>query len=188
MSRRSSRRARELRIGGGLRRGMKIESVPKIRPTLSWVRQALFDIWGRRVAGSAFLDLFAGSGAVGIEAVSRGAARAVLVESSREALAVLEGNVGRAALPGVSVVRARLPGELERRLPAAMRFDLIFADPPYALADYAELLAGAGELLGEDGRLAVEHSRRRELPPAAGSLERSDERNYGDKVLSFYRR
>ena len=181
-------RVPRLRIGAGERRGLRIQAPPGIRPTSGRLREALFDIWSSRLPGAVFLDLFAGSGAVGIEAVSRGAARAVLVESSREALAVLEGNVGRAALPGVSVVRARLPGELERRLPAAMRFDLIFADPPYGFEGCEELLAAAAARLAAGGEIALEQRWTDPLPGAPGMLEEVGRRRYGEGGLTFYRR
>lgn len=176
-----------LRIGGGERRGLKIQAPPGIRPSSGRLREALFDIWGGRLAGAAFLDLFAGSGAVGIEAVSRGAARAVLVEWDREVLAVLDRNVLRAALPGLSVVRARLPEGLARGLPPGARFDLAFADPPYGFDGCAALLVSAAARLAPGGEVALEQRWTDPEPAPPVGLERITRRRYGEGGLTIYR-
>ena len=179
---------RRLRISAGTRRGLRIQSPPTIRPTSGRLREALFDLWAERLAGCRFLDLFAGSGAVGIEAASRGAAHVVLVESDRGVLAILEHNLRRVALPGVAALRARLPDELERRLPAADRFDLIFADPPYRLCDHLALLAAAESRLAARGELALEHRWTGREPVSPTGLAAISSRKYGDSGLTIYRR
>lgn len=166
-------------------RGRALAVGPEVRPTEARLREALFSIWGELVADSRFLDLFAGSGSVGLEALSRGATEVLLVEGSPQVARALESNVESVDGTGCRVVRAELPAGLARL--GERRFELIFADPPYAFEAYAEVIAGAGELLAEDGLMAVEHARRREVPASAGALGRTDERSYGDKVLSFYR-
>lgn len=179
---------RGLRIGGGDKRGLKVEVPPGIRPSSGRLRGALFDIWRDRLGGCVFLDLFAGSGAVGLEAASLGAARVVLVEGDGRVLAALRRNAQRLQPSRVLAVEARLPGELQRRLPAGDRFDLIFADPPYGFADHAGLLAAAEPLLATDGRMAVERSWREAEPPLPAGLVAEDRRRYGDSGLTLYRR
>lgn len=182
-----------LRITAGSLRGRGLVVPRGIRPTEARVREALFSIWGERVAGARFLDLFAGSGAVGIEAVSRGAREAWLLEGGKKAIGVLEHNCRELEEPSCHATRAKLPGELIRF--AAQHgegpgghFDLVFADPPYDFDAYEALLAGAAPLLAANGSLAIEHSIRRELPDHHAGLDRADERSYGETRLSFYRR
>ena len=190
MAGRDKSAAGRTRITGGRMRGRVLTVGPGVRPTEAKVREALFSIWGQLLPGSSFLDLFAGSGAVGLEAASRGAREVWLVEGSARVARLLEANVEAVKAPGCRVVRADLPaglGRFEARL-QGRRFDLIFADPPYAFDHYEQVLAVAAELLVEEGRLAIEHARRREMPSSEGVLERIDEGSYGDKVVSFYGR
>lgn len=176
----------ELRLSGGLLRGRKI-AVPQLaRPTEGRVREALFSIWGATVEGARLLDLFAGSGAIGFEAMSRGARAIVLVDSSKEAAATL----GRSRdLLGIAkndaqILIATLPA---KKLPVQGRFELIFADPPYTFDRYEELLRMVEPLLAEGGELVLEHAAKSPLPAACGSLLLNDERRYGGSALGFYR-
>jgi len=197
MSARSRAGARKrTRITGGELRGRALAVGPGVRPTEARLREALFSIWCELVPGARFLDLFAGSGAIGLEAASRGAEEVWLVEGSAEVARILESNVERVDDGVCRVIRAQLPAGLARVAELArepsnasdQRFDLAFADPPYAFVGYDEVVTGVGGLMRPGGVLAVEHAKRRSLPPACGELELVDERNYGDKVLSFYRR
>ncbi len=176
-----------LAVGGGERRGLRLETPPGIRPTAGRLREALFSHWAERLPGCRFLDLFAGSGAVGIEAASRGAAAVVLVEAAPRVHAVLERNLRRAGGAGVVAVRARLPQEIERALRGAAPFDLVFADPPYGFDAVTELLAAAEPWLAPGGELALEHAWRRS-PQAPERLAASFSRRYGDSGLTIYRR
>ncbi len=178
-----------VRITGGRLRGRVLKVPPGARPSGARLREALFSIWAGRVPEARFLDLFAGSGVVSFEALSRGAALAVLAESSPRALRVLEANRRSLRLDDVHLRRLRLPGdlrELARR--EADRYDLVFADPPYAFDDLEALLEAAEPLLAPDGELGLEHSARREPPTVAGGLERVDRRSYGESALTIYRR
>lgn len=186
-----------VRLSGG-EHGGRLLSVPgDARPTGGRVREALFAMWGPLLPNARFLDLFAGSGAVGLEAVGRGAASAVCVEMERRALAVLERNVHRLGEEGVvEVRRGELPADLASLAREGARFDLVFADPPYGFHDYGPLVAAVGPLLAAGGELAVEHAVRRELPlevpiPGAAAapdrLVRVEVRRYGESALSFYR-
>ena len=145
------------------------------------------NIWGPHISGTRFLDLFAGSGVVGFEAMSRGAASLVQVESDLKALVLLERNRQDLGLEQVQIVSAQLTRELSRSLPLAKyEFDLIFADPPYAFAEYPKLLAAISGYVTPAGIFAVEHDRRTELPAQAGEARQIDQRQYGDSCLSFY--
>jgi 16S rRNA (guanine(966)-N(2))-methyltransferase RsmD len=150
------------------------------------VREALFSIWGDRLEGARLLDLFAGSGAVALEALGRGALTAVAVDHTVRAVQILATNAAKVGEP-LAVRRLPLPGGLAR-LAAEGPFDLIFADPPYEYRDYETLLALSAPLLAAEGEIAVEHAARRELPLEAGELVRVDARSYGEGALSFYRR
>ena len=178
--------ARRLRIAGGSRRGLRLEAPAGIRPSSGRLREALFSIWAERLAGCRFLDLFAGSGAVGLEAASRGARRVLLVEGDRRVLPVLERNRRRAALPAAESLFCRLPAELRRRLPRGERFDLVFADPPYAFAGHAALLAAIAPRLAPGGEVALEHGRGAGEPEAPPALVARLHRSYGDSMLSIF--
>lgn len=178
-----------VRITGGTLRGRILEVPAGTRPSGARLREALFSIWADRLAGARFLDLFAGSGVVAFEALSRGAASAVLVESDRRAAHRLEANRQILGADAVEIRRLRLPGALpEMAARESGRYDLIFADPPYAFDALQTLLAPAGQLLAPGGELALEHSVRVDAPSTAGPLEVIDRRRYGESGLTIYRR
>ena len=179
---------RRLQIGGGRLRGLKIRAPEPIRPTSGRLREALFNIWAGRLEDCRFLDLFAGSGAVGLEAASRGAARVLLIEGDRSAFAILRGNRQRAGVAGVDELCARLPDDLERRLPPGERFDLVFADPPYGFDRFAALLAAVEPRLAEGGEIALEHRWREGPPEVTAGLEIVRSRRYGDSGLTLLAR
>jgi len=178
-----------VRIVGGEARGRPLRAVPgnATRPTADRVRQSLFDALGQRMDGLRVLDLYAGTGVFALEAVSRGAASAVLVESDARACGVIFHNLAALGYEDrCRVVRGELPkalGEL-----SGERFDLVFSDPPYALrAAQATLEAlTARRLLAPDARVVLETGRREPLPQAPPALRLADERRYGDtRVLIF---
>jgi 16S rRNA (guanine(966)-N(2))-methyltransferase RsmD len=177
-----------VRISGGEARGRTVKVPADTRPTEGRVREALFSIWAESIDGARFLDLFAGSGVVALEAASRGALAVLAVEKAPRSVHLLEQNVRRLGLAAVvEVQRGELPADLAR-LGVAGSFDLVFADPPYRYPDYAGLLAAVAPLLADHGEAAVEHTSRRELPLAVGNLVRVDVRRYGESALTFYRR
>ena len=175
-----------VRIAGGEHRGRGLAVPAGARPTEGRVREALFSIWNERLPGARLLDLFAGSGVVGLEALGRGALTVLAVDEGVRALAALETNAERLRTTGFAVRRVILPKGLAR-LAREGPYDLVFADPPYDFASYEELLFAVAPLLTADGEVAIEHSSRRALPVVAGRLVRVDERRYGESVLSFYR-
>jgi len=161
---------------------------PGARPTEGRVREALFSIWSDRIDGARLLDLFAGSGVVGLEASGRGALSVLAVDQDFRAFKTLEANAALLGDSTFEIRRLSLPLGLTRLLEeGAGPFDLVFADPPYNFSPYDELIAGAALLLAKEGDLAVEHSSRRDLPIEAGPLVRVDVRGYGESALSFYR-
>ena len=178
-----------MRIVGGEARGRPLLAVPGsgTRPTADRVRQSLFDALGQRMDGLLVLDLYAGTGAFALEALSRGAARAVLVESDARACGVIFHNLAALKYEDrARVVRAELPAALGAL--RGERFDLVFSDPPYALrAAQATLEAlSANQLLGPQGRVVLETDRREPVPSAPDGLRLADDRRYGDtRVLVF---
>ena len=180
------------RIIGGGGKGRRLESPRGLltRPTASRVRQTLFDILAPRIPGCRFLDAFAGGGGLGLEALSRGASRAVFVESSRDAVTVLARNVARLGVAArAEVHRQDARVALAAFADAGRRFDIIYVDPPYEGGLYEELLGLVGRtgLLEEDGRLVVEHFHKHPLPERIGGLVRIRSVRVGDHRLSFYR-
>jgi 16S rRNA (guanine966-N2)-methyltransferase len=173
-----------VRVSGGELRGRGLAVPPGARPTEGRVREALFSIWDERIVGARVLDLFAGSGVVGIEAAGRGALEVWAVDDDARAARTIAENAGRLAPGAVTVRRMRLPAGLARL--SGGPFDLVFADPPYAFTGYAALLAAVAPILAADGEVVVEHSARLELPVEAGPLVRTDVRRYGESSLSFY--
>jgi len=158
-----------------------------VRPSADRVREALFARLGD-LAGARVLDLYAGSGALGIEALSRGAERAVFVERSRRVLDTLRGNVTTLGLDDRSRVLPADAASACRRLAAeGLRFELVLADPPYASGEAARALRALAEcgLVAPGGTVVVESGRRHPVPDVAG-FARRDERRYGDTVLARF--
>lgn len=180
--------------GGTLRsRALRAPRGQATRPTSDRVREALFGILGSAglLPGARVLDLYAGTGALAFEALSRGAARAVLVESSREALAAARGNLESLGLEDRARVLGADARDVVRRLAGEAPFDLVFADPPWALVDTGEAVRVLGELaasalFGADTLLVLEHSSRT-APPEVPGLAHEQVRRYGDAALTFYK-
>jgi 16S rRNA (guanine(966)-N(2))-methyltransferase RsmD len=171
-----------MRIIAGKFKGRRLEG-PKgagVRPTSDGLRETLFNVLGDRVEGARVLDAFAGTGAVGLEALSRGAAHVTFVERDRAAATVLERNVA-ACRAGEACMIVR--GEFARTVG---RFDVVWLDPPYDGTDLAALVERAASLVEPAGLVVVEHSRRRATPPAVPGLARTRELVAGDSALSFY--
>jgi 16S rRNA (guanine(966)-N(2))-methyltransferase RsmD len=179
-----------MRIVGGTRRGRRLlpPRSASTRPTADRVRETLFNILGQHLPDGDVLDLYAGTGALGLEALSRGAARAVLVDSAAEASELCRKNAEALGFQTeATVLRLRAEKAVERLGREGRRFVLAFADPPYAARAGAWVVEAVAPLLSEGGTLVVEHERREVLPEAKGVLFRVDERRFGDTVLSFYR-
>jgi 16S rRNA (guanine966-N2)-methyltransferase len=177
--------------GRGKGRRLKTPRGLETRPTAARLRQSLFDILAPVLPGCRFLDAFAGSGAIGLEALSRGAARVVLVDVSAPAVAAIRENLAALAAAGgdVQVVRQDARVALAALADSGVRFDVIYLDPPYDSGLYEELLdlVSAMGLLQEGGVAVAEHFHKRELPATIGRLARTRSVRVGDHRLSFYR-
>lgn len=160
------------------------------RPTSDRLRETLFNVLAPRIAGARFLDLYAGSGAVGIEAISRGAAGAVFVERAQPALKALRGNLARLGIAAGAEVQATKAAAWLRRWAeesARARFEVIFLDPPYDLsAEYETVLGLAEKALAPGGVVIAEHRRKDRLEERYGRLRRQRLLEQGDAALSFY--
>ena len=179
-----------MRIVGGSRRGRRLlpPRSSATRPTADRVRESLFNVLGQRLAGGEVLDLYAGTGALALEALSRGAERAVLVEAAAEAAELCRKNAAALGFEAqAEVLRVRVERAVERLEREGRRFALAFADPPYAARAGGWVVGAVAPLLTENGTLVVEHDRREALPEATPTLFRVDQRRFGDTVLSFYR-
>ncbi len=173
-----------MRIIGGQHRSRRLKTLPgrSVRPTSDRLRETIFDVLGPELAGKVFVDAYAGSGAVGIEALSRGAARAVFLERDRRAALLIRENLRRLGLESRAQVMQRNAAEAL----ASVRGDIVFLDPPYSeTAEYEKALR---RLAGAPPALAIaEHDRRLTLAETYGALRRVRVLRQGDSALSFYR-
>jgi 16S rRNA (guanine966-N2)-methyltransferase len=182
------------RIVGGLAKGRRIAVPPKVtRPTSDRAREALFSSLASRVGveGVRFLDLFAGSGAVGLEALSRGAAAVTFVESDQAACQVLRANVAAVGLPGAQVLHRDAAAYLADDASLGAPFDIVFADPPYGFEEdrVAELLQLLAQRWFAAGALVViERSARSAAPRWPDAVEEVQRRRYGAGTLWYGRR
>jgi 16S rRNA (guanine(966)-N(2))-methyltransferase RsmD len=174
-----------MRVIAGIARGQPLV-VPRdrgTRPITDRVKETLFAILGARVPEARVLDLYAGSGAIGIEALSRGAASATFVEKARPAIVVLRTNLERTHLADLAAVQ---PIDVERFLgaPGGGPWDLVFLDPPYEVRAIVAPLRAVEPLLAPDAMVVVKHFWRTELPEVAG-LQLVRQRRFGETMLSF---
>ncbi len=186
-----------MRIIAGTFRSRQLKSLKgmALRPTSDNLRETLFNVLGGLVVNARFMDLFAGTGAVGIEALSRGASEAIFVEKHPPAVALIKENLESLEIrEGARVVASDALKALERLVkePSAAnaRIDILFLDPPYAEAEaYKTVLAflGGANLLAENAVVIAEHQRSLDLPETFGKLERVRVLRQGDAALTFYR-
>ena len=180
-----------MRVIAGTHRGRRL-SGPRgttLRPTSDKVREALFSILGSRVFGSRFLDLYAGTGAVGIEALSRGATVVTFVESDPKAVQVLRKNLTVCGLLEQAEVRAGLAQTFFKRPQWSNGpYDIVFADPPYAATEPVDLVLESWEigLLAEDAVMVIEQDVRATLPIATDRANLIRRYDYGDSALFLY--
>lgn len=180
-----------MRVIAGVAKKRKLKT-PKglaLRPTADRVKEALFNILKDRVEGCSFLDLFAGTGNVGIEALSRRAAKVTFIDNSPRSIRFIKDNLRLCGLENrAEVIRADAFEYVKRKIEQEKRYDIIFIDPPYR-ADLLEAflpLLGKSSLLKDDGVMMIEHSRKIELPAIIGRLMLLKSYLYGDTVLSLY--
>ncbi len=177
-----------MRVIAGAFKGRRLQAPawPGLRPTSDRLRETLFNILAPRIAGAQVLDGYAGTGAVGIEALSRGAAHVTFVEQDRRAQALVTENLAHCGISErYAIIRAGVAPALERLRIGGSMFDLVLLDPPYAEAPDA-VLGAAGEIVAPGGLVVLEHARRRHAPESAGRLTRVREVGAGDSALSFF--
>ena len=180
-----------MRLTGGLDRGRRLRA-PRgavTRPTSAKVREAIFNILGPPTEAPV-LDLYAGTGALGLEALSRGAPRVVFVERDHRARTALHRNLRELGLDErASVLQADVRTAIRRLVALGERFGWVFLDPPYAAGETAAVLAevGGGQVLAPGGVVVLEHDKRHRPPETVGRLMCTDRRGYGDTEVSFFR-
>ena len=180
-----------MRIIGGEYRGRKIKSPPfdTVRPTKDRVREAVFSIIAEKVPGSSALDLFSGSGAYGLEALSRGAKECVFIEKDPKCADVLKENITLLRLGNSSEIMTMDVLESMKPLKDGdKKFDIIFSDPPYNYNINKKLLIMIYQydILKPSGALVVEHSPKEEIPRAEGDISIYKQKTYGDTSISVF--
>jgi 16S rRNA (guanine(966)-N(2))-methyltransferase RsmD len=177
----------DVRIIAGQWKGRRLAApAAGIRPTSDQLRETLFNVIRDRVSGATMLDGFAGTGAVGLEALSRGAAHVTFVERERAALAVLMRNVATVGADETCmIVRGGFVQAVERGLGRAP-FDLVFLDPPYDAEDLQGAVEQAAIVTRAGGLIVLEHSRRTRMPDTLSGATRARELVAGDSALSFF--
>ena len=182
-----------MRITGGQIRGRRLAALRelKIRPTSDKVREAIFDLLGQDMMGLNILDLFAGTGSLGIEALSRGASRTLFIDNSSTSISLVKKNLGFCGYEASGIVLKR---DLTRPLspkafPRLKGFGLVFIDPPYGKNLIPPVLGGLSQrqVLVPPLTVVAESSKTDELPLAIGKLEMIDTRTYGDTKITLYR-
>lgn len=182
-----------MRIIAGTYRGLTIRALKgeRLRPTSGELRETLFDVLGPAIAGSRFLDAYAGSGAVGLEALSRGAGEVVFIEHHRAGVELIRKNLEALGIQsGFEVMGSSALAAFERLESEGAGFDFVFLDPPYAeIAEYHRVLRqlARSALLAPEGLVIAEHSRRTLLEESYGRLHRTRLIRHGDAQLAFYR-
>lgn len=180
-----------MRIISGTLRGKKLLPLRgmKIRPTTDFVRESIFNILADRVAGTAVLDLFSGTGSLGIEALSRGGASAVFVDNYRQAIDSIKRNLAACRLePQGQVIKRDILRGLGFLKTTGSTFDLVFMDPPYEeglVLKTLELLARC-HCVSLHAWVVVEHSLHEQIPRKVESFHQIKERKYGNTLVSFY--
>jgi 16S rRNA (guanine966-N2)-methyltransferase len=182
-----------MRIISGTYRGLRLRTLKggNLRPTSDQLRETLFDVLGPSVVGSTFLDAYAGSGAVGLEALSRGAREVVFIEHHRPAQEMIRKNLGALKIDsGYEVMTCSVLTGLERLAQEGARFDFVFLDPPYTeIREYHHVLRqlSRSTLILPTSLVIAEHSRHCLLEEEYGTLHRRRLIRHGDAQLAFYR-
>jgi len=186
-----------MRISGGIAKGRKVGlrkafvkkgEAGELRPTSAKVRQAIFNILGDRVIDAKFLDLYAGTGAVGIEALSRGAEKVFFVDDNSLRISIIKELIEKFGFKDrAKVVKDRASNFIKK---SESVFDIIFVDPPYASGELDMVLPLIDErsILGDNGIVIAEHSSKKKLISEIGSLRLIKTYKYGDTSLTLYRK
>lgn len=176
-----------MRIIAGSCKGRRLKAPDwsGLRPTSDKLRETLFNVLALHVAGASVLDVFAGTGAIGLESLSRGAARAVFIDADRRAAALIAENAARCGMADRCVIIRDTAERALRRLALDALFDLIVLDPPYEFEPLDRVLEAAVEHLAPEGVMVLEHAARRVAPPVAEARAVRTIRS-GDSALTIY--
>lgn len=182
----------DMRVIAGDRKGMPLKAITgaTTRPTTDKVKESLFNILGPFFDGGVVLDLFAGSGGLGIEALSRGMEHGVFIEKDSRAFQNLKENIEKCRFENITeVYRNDATRALKLLIKKDFKADLIFLDPPYAKHSYYELVSDILEngVIHTSGTIVCEHERKMELPEQILHFSRYRQEKYGDTLISFYR-
>lgn len=180
-----------MRVIAGEFRGRRLHSPKgdKIRPTIDRVREAVFSIIAPEIPGASVLDLFAGTGAMGLEALSRGAARCVFVDQSDDAVRLIRENAALCkALEKVRIIREAIPSGIRRLASEKESFHLIFMDPPYGQGHIEKTLGILDAVAGQEALVIAESHVKDESPTHLTAWSKDRERRYGDTLISIYSR
>lgn len=181
-----------MRVISGKARGLKLNT-PKnedVRPTTDRVKESLFNIINSYVIDSDVLDLFAGTGSLGIECLSRGANKCVFVDKSKESMAIVKSNIKKARVENESItLNTDFKNAIVSLSNKGEKFNIIFMDPPYYKNMFIDALSSVDEknLLAEDGIIVVEHDTVDSFPENVGRLYKSRDKKYGNTTLTFYK-
>jgi 16S rRNA (guanine(966)-N(2))-methyltransferase RsmD len=178
-----------MRVIAGRFKGRRLEAPdwPGLRPTSDKLRETLFNVLASRVAGARVLDAYAGTGAVGIEALSRGASHVTFIERDPRAVKLIAVNLTRCGVEDRhAIIRAGLADAVQRL--GGERFDIIFLDPPYGQESLTAALSAIDPLAGSETAIVIEHAARDAAPEQHGGLVRVRDLKSGDSALAFYRR
>jgi 16S rRNA (guanine966-N2)-methyltransferase len=187
-----------MRISGGTAKGRRTATTrlitrtasgERLRPTSSKVREALFDILRDRIEGASFVDLYAGTGTVGLEALSRGAEQAVFVEPDELRFGTIKKSTAEFGFRNRSmVIKEEALAFLKKAVEGRESFDILFIDPPYGSDEIDKVLPiiGGSGLLSEAGVVIVEHFSKKKVPETAGGLKMKKSYRYGDTMLTLY--
>lgn len=182
-----------MRVIAGEHKGRRLKAVPgnNTRPTTDKVKESMFNIIGPYFDGGTALDLFAGTGGLGIESLSRGIGKAIFIDQDHKAIAVVRDNINELRLNDQSeIYKNEARRALDKLATRGLRFDLVFLDPPYKLTGmYEELILKLQglELLRDDAIVVAEHGAEVELPEHFGEVVRWRHAVYGEIAISFYR-
>jgi len=181
-----------LRVIAGEFRGRRLDRIEgmEIRPTSDKVKESLFNILGEAVIDCNFLDLFGGTGGIGIEALSRGAKHVVFIDSSIKSIKVLKGNLEHLKITeGAEVFNTDYETAIKKLHKYNKQFDIIFIDPPYSrgMAQSALVCIAANPILSDDGLIIAEHDTKDEMPDKVGNLVLYRVKQYANTSLSFYK-
>ena len=183
-------RGKRLRVISGKSRGLKLNTPENmdIRPTTDRVKEAMFNIISPYIYGSNILDLFAGSGALGVEALSRGAELCYFVDSSKTSMNVTKSNIKKARLEdGAVTINSSYEKAIDRILMNKVKFDVIFVDPPYYEGYFIDVIKkiDSTDILKDDGIIVVEHDVKTEIPEEIGRIYISKEKKYGKTMVTI---